>query len=86
VSVCADLGGAGALANNLANAGGSGFDDVAFSRYTNSTLTLPGYSGGADPTAYVQSRNTGSPTVSNWGPQDPTGGASCQNPALPPAP
>ena len=86
VSVCADIGGAGALANDLTNAGGSGFDDVALARYTNSQLILPGYGGGSDPTAFVQSRNTGSPVVSNWGPQDPTGGAACQNPASPPAP
>jgi hypothetical protein len=85
-TVCADIGGAGALANDLANAAGAGFDDVVFARYANSQLILPGYGGGSDPTAFVQSRNTGSPVVSNWGPQDPTGGAACQNPALPPAP
>lgn len=84
VTVCADIGGSGALANGLS--GGSGFDDVAFARYTGSGLVLPGYPGGSDPTAYVAARNTGNPVVSNWGPQDPTGGPACQTPSLPPAP
>lgn len=89
VTVCADLGGSGALANALGNAGGpdgggGSFDDVAFARYTNSFLVLPGY--GGDPTAYVASRNTGNPFAFSWGPQEPTGGTSCLTPSLPPAP
>lgn len=81
VSVCADLTG-----NDLTGTANTGFDSVAFSRYTNSQLTLPSYPGGSDPTSYVQGRNTGAQTVSNWGPQDPTGGPACQAPTLPPAP
>lgn len=84
VAVCVELGGSAALANGLS--GGSGFDDVAFARYTGSGLVLPGYAGGSDPTGYVAARTTGNPVVTNWGPQDPTDGPACQTPGLPPAP
>ncbi|HWT91709.1 MAG TPA: tandem-95 repeat protein [Solirubrobacteraceae bacterium] len=88
-TVCADIGGAGALANALGSAGGPDgnggfFDDVAFARYTNNTLILPGFTG--DPSAYIRSRNTGNPDVFSWGPQEPTNGPACQTPTLPPAP
>ncbi len=40
-TVCADIGGAGALANQLTAAGGPGFEDVAIGSFSNSTMQLP---------------------------------------------
>jgi hypothetical protein len=86
VNVCADIGGAGALANDLGGSGGSGAggDDIGIARYTSSTLVFPGLVG--DVQAYLQGRNTGVPTAVLWGPLDPTGGPACQAPIPPPVP
>ena len=55
-----------------------------FARSAGSQLQLPGLAG--DLQTYIQSRNTGSPSVVSYGPLDPTGGPACAAPALPPAP
>lgn len=91
VAVCADIGGAGPLANDLADGGGpagggTSYDDVTLARYAGSQLVLPGYTGGSDPTPFLRGRNLGTLDAYSWGPQDPTTGPACQTPNLPPAP
>lgn len=86
VGVCADIGGAGGLANLIGSSGGpgAGGDDIGIARYANSTLVFPGLVG--DVQTFLQSRNSGAPTAVLWGPLDPTAGPNCEPPTSPPAP
>lgn len=67
VTACADIGGAGALANDALGAGAGGSTDVRLRQRFSSNVTMPGYAGGANAAnaaAFVAGRNSGPPTVS----------------------
>ncbi|HEX8003632.1 MAG TPA: Ig-like domain-containing protein [Mycobacteriales bacterium] len=69
VTMCLDLGGAGALQNSVSNGDPSNFNDINLPLNGNTTVDLPGYAGGTtDTTAvgnYLKARNSGdgTPTV-----------------------
>jgi hypothetical protein len=60
MTVCADL-----STNTFAGTGTAGFTDLGVSKRFATTLRLPGYSGGSLQT-YIQSRNPGGPTATNY--------------------
>jgi hypothetical protein len=79
-SVCADIGGAGALANTMSAS--AGFTDVAFQTGGTGVINLEGYAGAASNQAqiqtYIQGRNTGTPGVQlNIGGGPVQGGGAC---------
>jgi len=82
--VCADIGGAGALANTIANS--SGLDELRVrNRFAGTQLRLPGYSGSgtdiAAIVAYLQSRNNNAgQTSATLNGNSVGGGAVCTQP------
>ena len=88
-AICADIGGAGTLANNLAGAAGPfGGGDYRLRQRQSTTVRLPGYGGGATDTAavvaFINGRNlvsgTGTATVSSPPGGGFVGGAACAQP------
>jgi hypothetical protein len=92
-AICADIGGAGALANVITGSGANGGTDFRLRQRQSTTVTLPGYSGGiADTTAvvtYVSSRNslsnTGLASASGSGGGFVGGGGCAQPVAMAPS-
>jgi hypothetical protein len=92
--VCADIGGAGGLANSLSTAGGQGLEDIYVTKYQNSTFRFPGLTNNTDAgiASYLANRNGGNglPTAfyeTAGGAAPVTGNnAPCQQPGLPSAP
>jgi hypothetical protein len=85
-TMCADVGGAGALANSLTGAGANGGTDFRLREVgASSTIRLPGYLGGStDTTAvinFIKANNGGTPTgsVASTTGGFP-GGAACNTP------
>lgn len=86
--ICTDVGGAGALANNLVGSGANGGTDFRLRQRQATTVRLPGYGGAnnndAAVVAFVQGRNTGGPSglASNTVPTGGgfVGGAACPLP------
>jgi len=75
-AACLDIGGAGALANNV-NGSGNGVSDIRVRQLFSSTVQMPGV--GADPVAYLVGRNITSPTATAVGTFSNTpGGAACE--------
>ena len=75
VVACADIGGAGALANNATGAGGNGFSDFRLRQRNSSTVQLPGLTGAVD--TFIQGRNTAGATVTFTGTFGNNGGLPC---------
>jgi hypothetical protein len=67
-TTCSDIGGAGALANNLVGSGANGATDFRVRQRFNTTVRLPGYGGAntddAAVVAFIQARNNGAETGS----------------------
>lgn len=87
-SICADIGGAGVLANNVKNTVGSGLSVIRVRNRFNGTLfRLPGYGGPGTDTnaviAYLTARNvtnSGNVTATISGTNSFSGGAVCTQP------
>ena len=86
-TMCADIGGAGALANSLSTSGASSTDIRFFEAGASSTIKLPGYAGAstdqAAVIAFVAARNGGDgpPSVSIASVTGGfPGGAACNTP------
>jgi hypothetical protein len=90
-NVCADIGGAGGLANTFTSAKGGGASDfdLQISERFAGNLRFPGFVGdGANQTDiqnFIRSRNNGLPTVALID-NAISGGAACSAPAAPPSP
>ncbi|HET6669799.1 MAG TPA: Ig-like domain-containing protein [Pyrinomonadaceae bacterium] len=93
--ICADIGGAGALANSIAGSGANGSTDFRVRQRFLTTVRLPGYAGAnnndAAVVAFIQGRNNGAETGSAdnnvaGGGGGFVGGAACTAPALAPNP
>ncbi|MFN0148412.1 MAG: beta strand repeat-containing protein, partial [Dehalococcoidia bacterium] len=90
-SVCADIGGAGALRNTFTRSlGGAAFaaGDIRVRQRLNGTMRLPGYAGAATDTAAVQAylngRNTVlSPSTATVNVTGFAGGGACTQPTIP---
>ncbi|MGH3087171.1 MAG: beta strand repeat-containing protein, partial [Rubrobacteraceae bacterium] len=86
--VCTQIGGAGALANTLTGSGNLGGTDFRLRQRQQTTVRLPGYTGGATNTSavvsFVQGNNGGTPSGSATVNSPPgggfVGGASCPQP------
>jgi hypothetical protein len=96
ITVCADIGGAGGdntnpPGNDFAGQASGGVTDAGFRRPSASAgshLQLPGFTPPASSNLapYIQARNVGSPTVTNFSGELEAGPASCQQPTAPTAP
>jgi hypothetical protein len=95
IDVCADIGGTGGdntnpPGNDYAGQASGGVTDTGFrkpSAAASSHLKLPGFDGNAaNLQSYIQGRNVGSPTVTNFSGALEAGPASCQQPTAPTAP
>jgi VCBS repeat-containing protein len=92
IDACADIGGAGALENDFAGQhSGAGITDIAFRRpnaAAGSHLKLPGFTPPASTNlqTYIQNRNVGSPTATNFSGELESGPANCQQPTTPTLP
>jgi Bacterial Ig domain len=92
--VCADIGGAGALANSLSTSGGQGLEDIFVTKYVGSTFRFPGLTNNTDAgiASYLANRNAGNglPTAfyETAGGTPPVTGNNtlCAQPTLPTAP
>jgi len=84
IVLCADIGGAGALANTFDAAGTGGVDDLAFSKRFATDIRLPGFVTGGDLQAHIRSRNNGLPTVANYDLPLTGQAGACAGPTLPP--
>ncbi|HEV2773680.1 MAG TPA: hypothetical protein VGV57_12810, partial [Thermoleophilaceae bacterium] len=92
--ICADIGGAGGLANSLSTAGGQGLEDIYVTKYQNSTFRFPGLTNNTDAgiASYLANRNNGNGLPTAF--YETAGGAApvtgnntpCDQPTLPTAP
>jgi hypothetical protein len=78
-AICADIGGAGALANAINGSGANGGTDVRVRQRQATTVRLPGYGGANNDNAAVQTyligrNNTGTPPTALASNNVPTGG------------
>ncbi|MGH9947020.1 MAG: beta strand repeat-containing protein [Pyrinomonadaceae bacterium] len=84
--MCVDIGGAGALSNNVSNNNTAGLDEVRVRQRFLTTMRLPGYGGGATDTAaiaaFLAGRNNVNGGTTSAGAGTYGGGAPCTPPAL----
>ncbi|MGH9931621.1 MAG: beta strand repeat-containing protein, partial [Pyrinomonadaceae bacterium] len=84
--MCADIGGAGALSNNVSNNNTPGLDEVRVRQRFLTTLRLPGYGGGATDTAaiaaFLAGRNNVNGGTTSAGAGTYGGGAACTPPSF----
>ena len=89
-AICADIGGAGALANTINGSGANVGTDFRLRQRQSTTVRLPGYAGGATDTAavvtFLQGRNQVAPTGLSSVSSPPgggfVGGAACAQPIV----
>jgi hypothetical protein len=89
-SLCADIGGAGALSNTITHSLGGTLaaGDIRIRQRFNGTARLPGYAGGATDTAavtaYLNGRNAVvSPSTATADSTGFAGGGACTQPVVP---